>query len=57
MKSGQTGARTQDPRIKSPLLYQLSYLSILVMIVNSSAFNNKKYNTTLAKHVQPFFAN
>ena len=29
-KSGQAGTRTQDQMVKSRLLYQLSYLSLLV---------------------------
>ena len=33
---GQTGARTLDPRIKSPLLYQLSYLPIIFFVASTT---------------------
>ncbi|KRN31226.1 hypothetical protein IV68_GL001108 [Weissella halotolerans DSM 20190] len=39
LTSGQAGARTLDPRIKSPLLYQLSYLSKQCVVANSTTDN------------------
>lgn len=36
LKGGQRGSRTLDTRIFSPLLYQLSYLAVYVMLTCSS---------------------
>ena len=35
LKGGQRGSRTLDTRIFSPLLYQLSYLAVYVMLTCS----------------------
>jgi hypothetical protein len=36
LKGGQRGSRTLDTRIFSPLLYQLSYLAVYVVLTCSS---------------------
>lgn len=46
LKGGQRGSRTLDTRIFSPLLYQLSYLAVYVMLTCSSiTISNLKWES------------